>query len=310
MSPAKGSGKESAAKKSASGVRSMTGFGRAVIDEAGTAVRAEVRSVNHRHLQVKSRLPGELGHLEAPVEGLVRKALERGAVTLTVVLQRAPSAGEAAVNLDVAKSYHKALTRLGKTLDVGPVDLATLVGLPGVLGAGDEDTSGGREEKLVLRAVKEALAALVAMRASEGLSLQRDLQKNAKAVARLVAKIDKRMPTVVREHHRSLVRRANELLSGAGAKGAVHESDLARELALLADRMDVSEEVARIGSHLEQLDAMLQGGGGRRLEFLVQELFREANTIGAKCNDATVAHAVVDLKTHIERLREQVQNVE
>ena len=301
--------KSPARRSKAAGVRSMTGFGRAVVDGKDVSARVEIRSVNHRHLQVKSRLPGELGHLEPGVEGLVRKALERGAVTLTVSLTRAPEAGVAALNVDVARGYHRALAKLGRELALGEVDLATLVALPGVVGAADDSGSSGREEKLVLRAVGQALDALVAMREREGQSLERDLKKNAEAVRKLVARIAKRMPTVVRDHHRALVRRVNELL-GERPAGGVLEADLPRELALLADRMDVSEEVARIQSHLEQLDLMLAGGGGRRLEFLVQELFREANTIGAKCNDATVAHAVVDLKTHIERLREQVQNVE
>jgi uncharacterized protein (TIGR00255 family) len=117
------------------------------------------------------------------------------------------------------------------------------------------------------------------------------------------------MPAVVREHHQGLVRRLNELLEG---RATVQPADLPRELALLADRMDVGEELARLESHLEQVERLLAAGGGvgRQLDFLAQELFREANTIGAKCNDALVAHAVVELKTHIERLREQVQNVE
>jgi uncharacterized protein (TIGR00255 family) len=298
-------------------IRSMTGFGRAVVEEEGAAVRVEVRSVNHRHLQVKSRLPGELGHLEPVVEGLVRKALDRGAVTLNVALTRTLAAGVTGINLEVARGYQKTLQQLGRELGVGGVDLAALLTLPGVVGTPEGDETAGDEEALVLRAVKQALAALVGMREDEGRSLEDDLKKNATAVGKLVASVEERMPVVVREHHENLVKRVNDLLAnhadGRGdGRSTVSEADLPRELALLADRMDVSEEVTRIGSHLAQLDQMIAGGGGvgRKLDFLVQELFREANTIGSKCNDAITAHLVVDLKTHIERLREQVQNVE
>jgi uncharacterized protein (TIGR00255 family) len=288
----------------------MTGFGRAAVEEGGLAARVEMRSVNHRHLQVKSRLPGDLGYLEPAVEAVVRKGLERGAVTLTVAVAREASASAATLNVELAKRYQRSLSRLARELRIeSRVDLALLVGLPGVLDVAADDEGSGREEKLVLRAVRQALDALIEMRAREGASLEKDLRKNAAAVGKLVKRIEKRMPLVVREHHRSLVRRLNELLD---ARHPVSEADLPRELALLADRMDVGEEIARIHSHLAQLEHVIGAGGaaGRRLEFLVQELFREANTIGAKCNDATVAHAVVDLKTHIERLREQVQNVE
>jgi uncharacterized protein (TIGR00255 family) len=147
------------------------------------------------------------------------------------------------------------------------------------------------------------------MREVEGKSLLADLRKNAKKVASLVATIEKRMPVVVREHHESLRKRVEELLDG---RVSVRSEDLARELALIADRMDVGEEITRIKSHVDQWESLLAKGGavGRQLDFLVQELLREANTIGSKCNDAPVAHAVVELKTLIERLREQVQNVE
>jgi len=294
-------------------IRSMTGFGRAVVEEGGVTVRVEIRSVNHRHLQVKSRLPGELGHLEPAVEGLVRKALDRGAVTLNAALTRGLSADVTGINIEVARSYLKALEELGRELGLGGVDLSTLLSLPGVLGAPGDGESASDGESLVLRGVKEALAALVQMREDEGKSLEQDLRKNATVVGQLVARIEERMPIVVREHHKNLVRRLDDLLAGRfEGHGKVQEAELPRELALLADRMDVSEEVTRLGSHLVQLDGMIEGGGsvGRRLDFLVQELFREANTIGSKCNDATTAHEVVDLKTHIERLREQVQNVE
>lgn len=291
----------------------MTGFGAAALESAGRTVRVEVRSVNHRHLQIKTRLPAELAQLETVLEGVVRKALERGSVTLTVAFERKASAARAPIDAALAKGYHRQLVKLAREVGVrGDVDLGTLLSMPGVVGGASDagaDTASAADEKLAQRALKEALAGLVEMREREGKHLAADLERNARAIARVAAKIEKRMPAVVRAHHEALKRRINDLLEG---RPVVQDADLARELALLADRMDVSEELTRLASHLAQFDGLLAAGGaaGRKLEFLVQELFREANTIGSKCNDTVVAHAVVDIKTHVERLREQVQNVE
>jgi uncharacterized protein (TIGR00255 family) len=288
----------------------MTGIGVAATTKGGIAARVEIRSVNHRYLQVKARLPGDLAHLEPALEAVVRESLDRGSVSVSASVEREASLGTARVNAEVAKRYMKALVSLSKELGVqGDVRLETLIGLPGVLGSGEDDRERKREDEMVLGCVRDAVAALVKMRATEGKSLLADLKKNSKGIEGLVAAIGKRMPAVVREHHESLRKRVEDLLGG---RQAVRPEDLARELALIADRMDVGEELTRLASHIEQWDALLTKGGsvGRQLDFLVQELLREANTIGSKCNDATVAHAVVELKTLIERLREQVQNVE
>jgi uncharacterized protein (TIGR00255 family) len=160
-----------------------------------------------------------------------------------------------------------------------------------------------------LQTVADALEALTQMREREGAATKRDLQKNAAAIARVVARIQKRMPAAVRAHQKALHARVAELLGGSAG---LQPTDLAREIALIADRMDVAEELTRLASHLDQLAGLLakKGPVGRSLDFLVQEFLREANTIGSKCNDARVSHDVVEVKTLIERLREQVQNVE
>jgi uncharacterized protein (TIGR00255 family) len=288
----------------------MTGFGSATVAEEGLIARTEIRSVNHRYLQVKVRMPVEDSALEPEVESLVRKTLARGAVTVTVHVEH--EAKPSAVQLDVAlaRHYQKALNELAGQLDLGrKVELDTLITLPGVLAHKDDDRERERERRAVQGSVRAALADLAKMRAAEGQSLLADFKKHTASIAKIVARIEKRMPKVVKEHHAVLVKRVNELLDG---RAAVEASDLPRELALLADRMDVSEELARLKSHLEQWETLLAKGQavGRQLDFLVQEILREANTIGSKCNDATMAHAVVELKTLIERLREQVQNVE
>lgn len=291
-------------------IRSMTGFGAASVEDGALSVRAEARSVNHRFLQVKSRLPSELAHLEGELEGVVKKHLERGAVTIHIAVERAPSATVAKLDVEVARAYRDQLRDMAKTLGIEPeIELETLVELPGVVASPDLRAEVEHEARLVEKAVRGALAKLVEMREAEGKSLFADLRKHTDGITKLVAKIEKRMPKVVAEHHKALRKRVDELLGG---RDVVKKADLARELALLAERMDVSEELSRLSSHLGQLEALLAKGKpvGRELDFLVQEFLREANTIGAKCSDATIAHAVVELKTLIERLREQVQNVE
>ena len=288
----------------------MTGFGAAEAAAGGLSARAEVRSVNHRHLQVKLRLPPEASHLEPEVEALVRRKLSRGAVSVVVHLAREGGVATARIDEEAARAYAERLEALARRLGLGDgPDLEDLLLLPGVVAGREDGEADPRVATLVTRAVRGALAELVRMREREGEALRRDLARHAAAVGRLVARIEKRMPAVVRGHQRALRRRVAELLGG---NSGLEPRDLAREIALLADRLDVSEELARLEAHLDQLERLLEKGGtvGRKLDFLTQEFFREANTVGSKCSDARVAHAVVDLKTCVERLREQVQNVE
>ncbi len=290
-------------------LRSMTGFGAASLREEGFELSVELRSVNHRHLQVKTRLPAELSALEAELESRVRARIERGSLSVSV---RLVETGTRSVAIDraLAARYKSEIEALAVELRLsGAVTMDTLLGLPGVVGTAEDTSVRERETALLWKALAAALDALIAMRETEARSLVEDLQRNTLAIRELSAQVEARMPEVVREHHRKLCERASELLAPAAR---IQPADLPRELALIAERMDVGEELSRLASHLSQWDKLLRQGGaiGRQLDFLVQELLREANTIGSKCNDATVAHAVVAVKTHIERLREQVQNLE
>ncbi len=290
-------------------LRSMTGFGSGEARSGGRLVRVEVRSVNHRHLQAKLRLPPEAAHLEADIDALVRRRLTRGAVTLGLQVVREGGAAAARIDEEVLEAYAQRLRALAPRLGLeGGIVLADLLVLPGVLAAEDGEADAGFD-KLVLKAVRAALAELCAMREREGAALAADLGKHAAEIDRLVRRIAKRMPSVVRRHQETLRKRVRDLLAD---EAAISSADLARELALLADRLDVSEELSRLDAHLAALSGLLEKGGtiGRKLDFLAQEFFREANTVGSKCNDAKVTHTVVDLKTSIERLREQVQNIE
>lgn len=287
----------------------MTGFGAAALQRGGVALRAEVRTVNHKHLQVKLRLPVEWLHLEGDVEELVKQRLERGSVALNVHLaadaRRAPARVDAKTAADLARE----LGALGRKLGLsGELSLDALARLPGVVVAGAETTPAA-DDKALLATVAKALTALEEMREAEGKALGKDLTRHLKQLAKLADGVGKRMPLVVAGHHAALKRRVDELLDG---RKPLEPSELAREVALLADKLDVSEELSRLKSHFTQFETILARSGavGRPLEFLVQELLRETNTIGSKCTDATVAHAVVEMKAVIERLREQVQNVE
>lgn len=288
----------------------MTGFGRAEIEEEGLSLCVELRSVNHRFLQLRHRLPSDFGELEPKLEALVKKRVVRGSVSTSVNLARAGAPGAITVDMEVARRYRQLLASTARELSLADdLSIASLVGLPGVVVTRPDERRHRRELAAIAKACESALEQLVATRAAEGKSLERDLRRNATAIRRLVARIEKRMPGVVRAHMQSLEKRVREL---TGDASSVQPADLTRELALIADRTDVGEELARLASHLGQLEGVLDKGGavGRQLDFLVQELHREANTIGSKCNDAEVAHLVVELKTHIERVREQVQNVE
>lgn len=293
-------------------LRSMTGFGAAAATAGGAEARVEIRSVNHRHLQVKSRLPQSLAHLEPQIEAAVRARLARGSVSVSVDVDR-PRAAAARIDAKALRGWCEEIARATKAAGLeAEYGLDTLLGLPGVLATG-ADERGDADEALVLGALTGALEGLDSMRLREGKALAADLRKNGKAIQQLVKKIEKRMPVVVKEQHAALRKRLAELLEGTTKNGRpLSDTDLAREVALLADRMDVSEEITRLASHLVQLEALVasETPAGRPLDFLVQELFREANTIGSKCNDAEAAHLVVELKTLVERLREQVQNVE
>ncbi|MEM6672135.1 MAG: YicC/YloC family endoribonuclease [Planctomycetota bacterium] len=298
----------------------MTGFGagraEATLDDgAQLAVVAEVRSVNHRHLQVKLRLPHDLGALESSLEKAVRARLGRGAVQVAIELAR--SGGEPSFDVDEAACerylrLQRGIARRFSEFDLDEIesirDLLTLPGVVVTTRTGADVSEAGPEADVVRRALDGALDALEAMRRAEGKATADDLAGTTDEIEALIGRIRDRLPEVAAGHRARLVERVAEVTGDA----QLSEADLAREIAVLADRLDVSEEIARLGSHIVQLRAVLDAGGavGRRLDFLAQEFFREANTIGSKCSDAAVAHLVVDLKTQVERLREQVQNIE
>ena len=293
-------------------MRSMTGFGSASGARDGLSVTAEARSVNNRFLKLTLRCPPVLSSREHEIEALVKESVKRGSVTVHMRLSFEETPLAVRLNRSVVRDYQKLFGKLRKETGLTEEPTLELLSqLPGVFGAEeiDSDLNPDRFE-LVKDTVEKALVKLVRMREREGANLKRDFTGRRKAAASLVRKIKTRAPKVAKANLGRLEERVTQLLAGRGA--TVEESDLIRELAILSERSDVTEEITRLGSHLDQFgDALKEDGEvGRRLDFLVQEMFREANTIGAKAGDVELSRHCVELKVELDRLKEQVQNVE
>jgi uncharacterized protein (TIGR00255 family) len=291
-------------------LRSMTGFGAGTAEGPGFTVRVEARSVNHRFLQTKVRLPAELSALEPEVEAQLKARLARGAVSLTATIDLDGGAAAGTLDRTLARGYRDAWVELGRELGLSDAPtLAQLTALPGVVRSGPGAPDPDLSAPPLRAAVALALDGLAAMREREGQALAADLEQHARALGELCARLASRSPEAVARQQAALRARLAALL---GPERPVEDKDLARELALLADRSDVAEELARLQSHREQLLGLLHSSEpvGRQLDFLVQECQREVNTVGSKGNDAEIARLVIECKTLVERLREQVQNVE
>lgn len=290
--------------------RSMTGFGAGEVVAGAGRYGVEVRSVNHRFLEVVVRSPRDLSLLEDRVRTLVQSRLLRGRVDVVLVRDdygRRPRTVK--TDVELAKAYVSALDGLREALPVsGTVDLSTLLSLPDLVKIEEEKEDVEASWPAVESGVGAALDKMIAMREAEGARLAADLLERIARMESLGAAIAARAPKVVEEYHARLERRVQEL---AGAV-AVDPGRLATEVALFADRSDITEELTRFRSHLAQFRATLGNAGaiGRTLEFIVQEIGREANTIGSKANDLEITRHVIAIKGELESLREQIQNVE
>jgi uncharacterized protein (TIGR00255 family) len=286
----------------------MTGFGAGTCEGVGLAVRVELRSVNHRHLTIQLRMPPGLASLESEVEGRIRKRLSRGAVGVAMTVTPLAGSESRLIDHDLAGRLLVELKTLAEESQLAAPDVRSVLSLPGVLVNGEVPAPEDVGTPL-LGALDLALEEILAARSQEGASLLADLEVHLAQTEKFAAQAAILMPEVQVRHQAALIERVGILLGDAHA---VSQQDLAREVAVLADRLDVAEELSRLDAHVVHFRSKLALGEpvGRSLDFLSQELLREANTLGSKCNDAEVAHLVVDLKAVIERLREQVQNVE
>lgn len=288
----------------------MTGFGQAEAQVPGARITVEIKSVNHRYLDATVKAPREYAALEPRLLELVRGKLKRGKVDVFVTRKpdgSDPSAVRA--DLELAKGLHRALVEVAGVIGVNPhVTLDTLAGWREIVSVGSSVADPENERGPVEAALSRALEKISAMRAEEGKRMGDDCKARIDEVRALTAAAKARAPKVVEDQRVKLQERLARLLGDT----KVDPARLEQEVAILADRADVHEELVRLESHLTQLDATLANGGevGRRLDFLLQEVGRETNTLGSKANDAELAKIVVELKAVAERIREQAQNLE
>lgn len=293
-------------------IRSMTGFGEAEVVTAVGVLRAEIRTVNHRFFSLNVRSPAALDRYEPRVKEWLKAHISRGHVNLTYRLagEEAEAGPSLTLDLERARQYMRAFRELQQALDLpGEVTLELLARQTDLVIREQKETPE-IEEDAVRAVTAEAARAAVGMREQEGKSLRADLEERLAGIGEALDAIEARAPQRLVAERDRLRRSITELAGDA----ALDEDRIAREVAMIADRWDVSEEVVRLRSHIEHFHGMLREDSaepvGKRLSFLVQEMHREANTIGAKANDAAIEHRVVAIKNEIERLREQVENVE
>ncbi|HPU01060.1 MAG: YicC family protein [Firmicutes bacterium] len=290
-------------------LRSMTGYGRGSCSGENFSVTAELRSVNHRYADFFLRLPRELYCFEDRIRRLLQKEIRRGRVEATIALSGSPAAKvEIDVNEALAAAYCRALQKLAERLAL-PFDLglAQLIQLPDVLRPPQTVPTDEQIWPFLEKALQEALENLVKQREEEGSNLARDLELRLEKLSSILEEMATLAPLCLEEQKKRLESRLGEMLGAHFDQGRV-----LMECAILAERVDFHEELVRMGSHLESFQKTLRSDGpvGRRLDFIAQEIFREVNTVGAKQQDYRIAEQVVKMKTELEKMREQIQNIE
>ena len=293
-------------------MKSMTGYGRGECTAKGASITVELNSVNRKQAEVSLSVPSELESIEPDLRDLILASVSRGRVSGRVVLQYTGSsrASAVAVNETQAKAYRRELSKLAKSLEIPDnLSLDSLLRLPGVLESAQPILDAKAFRAPVKSALGQALEGLLSMREKEGGILGRDLAKRLAKLRRIVKRVAKLAPDVLKHHRERLIER----LKKTNVEVPDMDDDrLLREIVYYTDRTDITEELTRLGSHFVQLEECLSDvvPVGRKLDFLAQEMFREINTIGSKANDANISSEVVTLKTELEKIREQVQNVE
>jgi uncharacterized protein (TIGR00255 family) len=290
----------------------MTGYGFAEgrFEDIGCTV--ELRSVNSRYFNARIKLPETFTFLEQDIENLLKDNISRGTINCTIRLKSASA--EALFDIDEAaiRKYLEVLGRVSSSLKLeGRIDVTGLLAVPGVIVPADMDPKKIESIKAgVLNIVREAAEQLKKMRTAEGAALAADIEQQCKAIADGLERIRKKSGTVFKDYHKKFQQKVDELLSETGLK--LDEATVAREAAVFAERSDISEETARLDSHLQRFRECCREGNniGRRLDFISQELLREANTIASKASNIEIINEVLEIKCYIDRIKEQVQNIE
>ena len=296
-------------------IKSMTGYGRGEAVSGGRAATAEIRSVNHRYCEVSVRLPGRCGFAEDAVKQLVKRRAGRGKIDVLIGFTSS-NEDDALVSLNtaVAKQYFAGLRELQKSFDTtGEITIELLAALPDVLKQERPQIDEDSIKELILDATNAAFEAFDQMRATEGDGLKADIEKKLDTLTNIANAIEKRAPDV-REAHAQRLRERIASIADIPTDDALIDQRLAMEIAVFADKASIDEELVRLSSHIDQFrGAIISGNGddpvGKKLDFLVQEMNRETNTIGSKANDLRITDLMIELKTGIENIREQVQNI-
>lgn len=290
---------------------SMTGFGDAYAEREGTHYAVEIRALNNRYFKSVIKLPETVSGLEPEIETTLREKLGRGTITFILKMRIDSAAAAYHINKAALQAYLQQLNEVPGLNGSTRIDLASLLQLPGVCQEPRDDSDELAVHGPVVRDLAtQAIAKLIGMRQREGEGLFTDLMRHLTLIAENLKEIQKRAPFVIDEYHKKLANRVSQLLSKAELQ--VSQVDLLKEVAVFAERADISEEIQRLNSHLQAFEHACRKDehAGRKLDFITQEMLREANTIGSKANDAKIATHIVEIKGAIDRLKEQVQNVE
>lgn len=291
-------------------IKSMTGFGRYEIAETERKITVEMKAVNHRYLDVNIKMPKKLGFFESAIRGLLKNYIQRGKVDLFIAYEDFTESNICIrYNKDIAAEYMKYLTQMAEEFELdNDIRVSTLSRYPEVLSMEEQTIDEEELWKLLEKAVIGAAEAFVETRIVEGAHLCEDLSAKLDGMLRQVEYISERSPQIVAEYKQTLEEKVKELLEDT----KVDEGRLLTEVTIFADKVCVDEEIVRLKSHIETTRQTLSEGGsvGRKLDFIAQEMNREANTILSKANDLTISNCAIELKTEIEKVREQIQNIE
>ncbi|MTI79795.1 MAG: YicC family protein [Firmicutes bacterium] len=291
-------------------LKSMTGYGRGEASACGRKFTVELKSVNHRFCEVVIRQPRMMSSLEDRIRRLIQRSIGRGRIDCFIAVEEVEEkTQQVKVDKPLAVAYHKSIKELQSLLAVkGDIELKDLINMPNVFILEEPEEDLEEWWSAVESAVNKALEQLIQMRTNEGEQLKVDLEKRVEKIREYNSGIEQRAPKVVEEHQERL----NQRLAEWKGDGMLDETRMAAEVAVFAERSNITEETVRLTSHLNQMKKFLQTNDpvGRKLDFLVQEMNREVNTIGSKANDMEISNAVVELKSELEKIREQIQNIE
>lgn len=291
-------------------IKSMTGFGRAVAETDGYVITVEIKSVNHRYFEFSSRIPRQYGFLDDKLKSYINSRVSRGKVECYVSIDALNTeAAQVVVNNTLASAYVSALKELSKNYDLKEdFGASTVARFQDVLIVKKADEDEEKIWRYVKSVTDTALDKFIAMRTVEGEKMKNDISSRADYILSCVEYIEKRSPETIKEYNDKLVERVHDLIGDV----SLDEGRVIQEVAIYADKVAVAEETVRLRSHLDQLKAFINADEpvGRKMDFLVQEINRETNTIGSKANDVDIARKVVDIKAEVEKIREQIQNIE